>query len=71
MFLEAKALENIVELDDKDISLENGITAIIKLNGLYKKDENSKIQCTLEVIGDDQKLKTINLKENMIKHITD
>lgn len=43
MFLEAKALENIVELDDKDISLENGITAIIKLNGLYKKDENSKI----------------------------
>lgn len=71
MFLEAKALENIVELDDKDISLENGITAIIKLNGLYKKDENSKIQCTQEVIGDDQKLKTINLKENMIKHITD
>lgn len=71
MFLEAKALENIIELDDKDISLENGITAIIKLNGLYKKDENSKIQCTQEVIGDDQKLKTINLKENMIKHITD
>lgn len=30
MFLEAKALENIIELDDKDISLENGITAIIK-----------------------------------------
>lgn len=71
MFLEAKALENIVQLDDKDISLENGITAIIKLNGLYKKDENSKIQCTQEVIGDDQKLKAINLKENMIKHITD
>ena len=46
MSLEGKALDTILELDDKDISHEDGVTLIInKLNKLYKKDElNEKFE---------------------------
>ena len=46
MFLTGKALETILELDDKDISNEDGVVMIInKLDGLFKKDElNEKFE---------------------------
>ena len=46
MSLEGKALDTILELDNKDISHENGVHLIInKLNKLYKKDElNEKFE---------------------------
>ena len=46
MSLEGKALDIILELDDKDISHNNGVTTIInKLNSLYKKDKlNEKFE---------------------------
>ena len=46
MSLEGKALDTILELDDKDISHKDGVTMIInKLNKLYKKDElNEKFE---------------------------
>ena len=46
MSLEGKALDTILELDDKDISHKDGVTLIInKLNKLYKKDKlNKKFQ---------------------------
>ena len=46
MSLEDKALDTILELDDTDISHENGVNLIInKLNKLYKKDElNEKFE---------------------------
>ena len=46
MSLEGQALDTILELDDKDISHEDGVSIIInKLNNLYKKDElNEKFE---------------------------
>ena len=39
MSLSGKALEAILELDDKDISSKDGVKLVEKLNILYKKDE--------------------------------
>ena len=46
MSLEGKALDTILEFDDKDILDDNGITTIInKLNSIYKKGElNEKFE---------------------------
>ena len=46
MSLTGKALETILELDDKDISNKDGVVMIInKLDGLFKKDElNEKFE---------------------------
>ena len=46
MSLEGQPLDTIIELDDKDISHEDGVTIIInKLNNLYKKDKlNEKFE---------------------------
>ena len=39
MSLTGKALETILELDEKDISNEDGVRIINKLDGLFKKKE--------------------------------
>ena len=46
MSLEGKALDTILEFDDKDMLDDNGITTIInKLNSIYKKGElNEKFE---------------------------
>ena len=76
MFLVGKALDTILELDNKDILHNNGVTTII--NSLYKKDELKKFSLKKfedferfkKVSTDHLKPKCNNLQQNLINHTT-
>ena len=68
MSLSGKALESILELDDKDISYQDGAKLIAeKLNILYKKDELYKKFQGLENFESYRRASDVNIQQFQIR----
>ena len=73
MSVEGKALDTILELDDKDISHDNGTITINKLNSLCKKDElNEKFEdlVCFESYKRSPEMQMQQFLQNLMKHTT-